>query len=75
MSNITFYKNNLKTRAYKIPISEVIDSFVNSSIYKLPYPFERKLLLFLMEKYNNDSYDMDWNEIYSYWYDNRDKLN
>ena len=32
MSNITFYKNNLKTRTYQIPISEVIDSFVNGKI-------------------------------------------
>jgi|GEM_PF-6085586 len=68
MKTITFYKNNRIDQEYKVDLSKVIELYQNSEDSKIDWPFERKFLLFLSNKFQS-TFDpftsKEWGSIYN----------
>lgn len=69
MRTITLYKNNRIDGEYTVPIIRIIQDYNHNPTSKLPLPFERKFLIYMMDAYSGDTFELtekNWENIYMY---------
>lgn len=63
---ITFWRNNRKDQEHKVEINQILKEYKNTPESKMQVPFERNILIFMMDNYGafEGITDEQWDELH-----------